>query len=113
MNDQPGLFDQKTSKVEHETMILYALGEFQSRGKVLAGRELPLERLLGAFRRAAEHFEIAETSDEEVADALRKLGANVVEVPDFVAKHPYRITVSGEIATKALGYYNRKRDSEE
>ena len=48
---QLNLFDVKT--IEVEKILLYALGEFQSRGKVLADRELALDRLRGAFKRAA------------------------------------------------------------
>ncbi|MFN3330678.1 MAG: hypothetical protein ACK419_07120, partial [Pyrinomonadaceae bacterium] len=46
------LFDE-SGKVNLEELALCALGEFQSRKKELANRELPLDRLLGAFRRVA------------------------------------------------------------
>ncbi|HXG84960.1 MAG TPA: hypothetical protein VNI84_13145 [Pyrinomonadaceae bacterium] len=107
-SNQPNLFDLTTENVEIEKVLLYALGEFQSRGKILAARELPLDRLRGAFKRAAEKFEIEEFSDESLARNLEKLGAKIVKVPSFVAKHPFRITVSAETARKAAQFYNEK-----
>lgn len=89
-------------------MVLFALGEFQARGKVLAERELPLDRLRGALRRAAEVFEVEELSDEQVAKIFISLGAIVKQVPTFVAKHPYRITVSNELAQRALDSYRKR-----
>ncbi len=56
-------------------LVLYALGEFQERGKALAGRDLPFDRLRGAFRRAAEAFGEPELDDEATAAALTALGA--------------------------------------
>lgn len=103
--DQPTLFEQKTRNTELEKLLLYALGEFQSRKKVLAERELALDRLRGAFRRAAEFFEIEEPSDETIAENLEKLGAKVVKVASFVAKHPYRVTVQTELAEKSFEFY--------
>ncbi|MBV9210306.1 MAG: hypothetical protein JOZ52_06735, partial [Acidobacteria bacterium] len=85
--------------------VLHALGEFQARGKVLAERELPLDRLLGALRRAAETFEVEELTDEQIAATLNTLGAQVRRVPSFVAKHPYRVTVQAELAKHALQVY--------
>lgn len=102
---QPTLFDENINSVEPETVILFALGDFQSRGKILASRELPLDRLRGAFKRAAERFETADLSDEAIAENLMKLGAKIVKVPIFVAKHPYRVTVSPELAVKAKDVY--------
>ncbi len=86
--DQPSLFDEKI--IETNKVILYALGEFQSRKKLLAERELPLDRLRGAFKRACEKFGIDEFSDEESAKNLENLGAKITQVPNFVAKHPFR-----------------------
>ena len=100
---QPNLFDEKT--IEIEKILLYALGEFQSRGKVLADRELALDRLRGAFKRAAEKFGTEEFSDENLADGLEKLGANIKRVPNFVAKHPFRVTVSKTTSERALIYF--------
>ena len=77
-----------------------ALGDFQARGKVLVGRELPLDRLRGALRRAAEAFDVEEITDDEVVATLKALGANVRQLPSFVAKHPFRITVEGELAER-------------
>jgi hypothetical protein len=97
---KPTLFDKQ--------MILFALGEFQARGKVLAERELPLDRLRGALRRAAEVFEVEELSDEQAAKIFSSLGAIVKQVPTFVAKHPYRITVPNELAERALDSYRKR-----
>jgi len=108
--EQQTFFDKKTEKTtsSDKQFVLYALGEFQARGKELAGRELPLDRLKGALRRAAEDLGVEEISDERAANAFRALGARVVQVPTFVAKHPYRITVSNELAEKALETYQKK-----
>lgn len=102
-DQQPNLFDDKT--IEVEKILLYALGDFQSRGKILADRELALDRLRGAFKRAAEKFGTEEFSDEEIAESLDKLGANIKRVPSFVAKHPFRITVNTEIAGRAFEFF--------
>lgn len=101
--NQPSLFDEET--IEIEKLSLYALGEFQSRGLRLADRELALDRLLGAFKRAAEVFQTEELSDEEIAEGLKKLGARVKQVPSFVAKHPFRVTVQTELAERAREFY--------
>jgi len=101
---QPTLFDEKPA-VETEKIVLYALGDFQSRKKVLVDRELALDRLRGAFKRACERFGVAELSDEELVEALRNLGAGIAEVPPFVAKHPYRVTVPRDLADQAAAAY--------
>ncbi|MBA3600154.1 MAG: hypothetical protein H0W45_02780, partial [Acidobacteria bacterium] len=67
MIEQPNLFEAESAASDIERILLYALGEFQSRGKVLADRELALDRLRGAFKRAAEKFGMEEFSDEEIA----------------------------------------------
>ncbi len=100
-SNQLSLFDLNSEKTEIEKILLYALGEFQSRGKILAGRKLALDRLRGAFKRASEKFGIAEFSDEKIAESLEKLGAKIVKVPLFVAKHPFRVTVPYDLAEKA------------
>jgi len=102
MIEQPNLFEIQNSAPEVERILLYALGEFQSRGKVLAERELALDRLRGAFKRAAERFGAEEFSDEEIAKNLENLGANIKRVPSFVAKHPFRITINSEISRRAF-----------
>ncbi|HEY8563065.1 MAG TPA: hypothetical protein VIL74_21995 [Pyrinomonadaceae bacterium] len=99
--NQPQLFESETKNAEIEKVLLYALGDFQARGKVLAERELALDRLRGAFKRAAEKFGVPEFPDEKIAANLEKLGAKVVEVPSFVAKHPFRVTVTRELAARA------------
>ncbi|MER3428222.1 MAG: hypothetical protein C4334_08990 [Pyrinomonas sp.] len=86
-------------------IVLRALGDFQSRGKVLAERELPLDRLRGALRRAAEAYGAEELSDERATAALQALGAQVRRVPSFFAKHPYRVTVPAELADRARRLY--------
>ena len=95
-----------------ERVLLYALGEFQERGKVLAGRDLPFDRLRGAFRRAAEAFGVGELGDEEAAAALAALGAQVRRVPSFFAKHPFRVTVPTPRAERARACFldTKKRD---
>ena len=102
---QPNLFDINARSVETETVVLYALGEFQARGKILAARELALDRLRGAFKRASEKYDAAEFSDEKIAENLEKLGAKIVRVPSFVAKHPFRVTIQTELAEKAREFY--------
>ncbi len=104
--NQPTLFEEHAESGQIEQILLYALGDFQSRGMQLVARELPLDRLLGAFKRAAEHFNTADLSDEQIAEGLEKLGANVKKVPSFVAKHPFRVTVSSEIAERAKHFYS-------
>ena len=105
MNGQPNLFETERDAPETEKILLYALGEFQSRGKVLAERELALDRLRGAFKRACEKFGTSELPDEKIAENLEKLGANVKKVPSFVAKHPFRVTASSQLAAKAKEFY--------
>lgn len=111
--NQPNLFDLNTENANIEQILLYALGDFQSRKKILAMRELALDRLRGAFKRACEKFGIAELSDEHIAENLEKLGAKVVQVPNFVAKHPFRVTISDDLAERAaIFYHERKNDFE-
>ncbi|HEY0003326.1 MAG TPA: hypothetical protein VGB17_00850 [Pyrinomonadaceae bacterium] len=103
---QPTLFDSHgRSTVDAEKIILYALGDFQSRGKILAARDLPLDRLRGAFKRAAEVFGVDELTDEQAVNILGALGAVVRRVPAFVAKHPYRVVVPDELAARARLLY--------
>jgi hypothetical protein len=104
---QPTLFETKSGQgvVDPEQVVLYALGNFQARGKVLAQRDLPLDRLRGALRRASETFDVEDLSDEEAVAVFRSLGAKVRQVPSFVAKHPFRIIVSSELAERAERAY--------
>lgn len=104
MTEQLNLFEAEGTP-EIEKVLLYALGDFQSRGLTLAERELPLDRLRGAFKRAAENFGLEEFSDEKLAENLEKLGAKIVEVPSYVAKHPFRVTVPMNLAEKAKDFY--------
>lgn len=105
--EQPGLFDERPDNDGLERALLFALGDFQSRNKVLAGRELALDRLRGAFRRAFVRFSIEEPADDRVAEALGRLGARIERVPTFVAKHPFRITIGAELAATGREYYQR------
>lgn len=108
--NQPTLFEPQT--VDTEKILLYALGEFQSRKKVLAERELPLDRLRGAFRRSAEKFQVAELSDETIVETLEKMGARIVRKQSFVAKHPFRVTIQKDLAEKAETIFKEISDDE-
>jgi hypothetical protein len=115
MRQQPTLFEKKgqQGKRDDEQLVLYALGDFQSRGKVLAERDLPLDRLRGAFRRAAEAFGLSEFEDERLVRALQALGANVRQVPAFVAKHPFRVIIHIELAERARQVYEKLTGEDE
>jgi hypothetical protein len=104
---QPTLFEKEGSPTAPavEQVVLYALGDFQSRGKVLAQRELPLDRLRGALRRASELFSTEELADEQAVAVFSALGAHIRRVPPFVAKHPFYITVPTELAMRARDVY--------
>lgn len=110
--NQPKLFEQSTESVSLEDVLLYALGDFQSRGKVLSNRELAVDRLHGAFLRAFERFGIAQLSDKAVIEGLRDLSVTVTEVQSFVAKRPYRISVNDEICRKAVEQFTRIQSAE-
>jgi hypothetical protein len=111
---QTELFDEKKSDAAADPgrVVLYAFADFQLRGKMLAERELPLDRLRGALRRAAEVFGVAELSDEAAAEAIQTLGGRVRRVPPYVAKHPFRITVPTEVAERARQLYQDKDAAE-
>jgi hypothetical protein len=103
--EQPSLFSPDEKIIVDETsVVLLALADFQERGLALAGRELPLDRLRGALRRAAEKLKTEELTDEQAATAFRVLGAKVRRVPNFVAKHPFRVTVPEALAQQARGF---------
>jgi hypothetical protein len=104
---QPTFFDKENDshRVDAEQLVLRALGDFQSRGKVLAERELPLDRLRGALKRAADALGVEELSDERAVAALRTLGADVRQVPSFVAKHPFRVIVPVTLAALSRRSY--------
>ena len=110
--NQPKLFDPQTENAEIEKVLLYALGEFQARKKVLAERELALDRLRGAFKRATDKFGIDEMQDEELAENLEKLGTKVVRLQSFIAKHPFRVTVSNDLAFRAKEFYNQTLEND-
>jgi hypothetical protein len=48
---------------------------------------------------------VQELPDETVVATLRALGAQVREVPPFVAKHPYRVIVNVPLAERAQQAY--------
>ena len=105
---QPTLFERAgQSRVDLEQVVLFALGDFQARGKVLAERDLPLDRLRGAFKRAAEAFGLGELTDAQSVETLHALGAHVRRVPPFVAKHPFRVVVPTDLAALARTAYDR------
>ena len=108
--NQLTLFALQNENAVIEKLLLYALGEFQARKKVLAERELAIDRLRGAFRRAAQAFAIDEPDDEIIVMNLERLGAKIVKVPNFVAKHPFRVTVQTELAEKSLEFYQAERE---
>lgn len=112
---QPTLFEKSRGKGEAdaERIVLLALGDFQSRGKALAGRDLPLDRLRGALRRAADAFDVAELDDQGAVAAFSELGASVREVPSFFAKHPFRVIVPEELAERASRFWQAYRESNE
>ena len=110
---QPTFFDpepQAQQGANAERVALYALGEFQARGHELIGRDLPLDRLRGALRRAAERFGIGELSDESAASALGALGAQVRRVPSFFAKHPFRVNVAAPLAQRAREFFREESE---
>ncbi len=109
---QTELFKERTetSAIDAEQIVLYALGDFQARGKVLAGRPLPLDRLRGALRRAAEVFNVVELDDNRAVAALNALGADVRQVPTYVAKHPFRVVVPATLAEQSRLAYEEKQE---
>lgn len=92
---------QERSRAADELLVLYALGDFQKRGKLLVDRDLPIDRLRGALKREAARAETSELNDECFAEVLGALGAHVKRVPAFIAKHPFRVTVSASLAERA------------
>jgi len=104
---QNSLFDVEAGSGGHDAarILLYALGDFQERGLILAGRDLPFDRLRGAFRRAAAAYGAPELEDETAAATLEALGAKVRRVPSFVAKHPFRVIVPEPLAERARGFF--------
>jgi len=113
---QPTFFDKGAGDdgkaPDTESIVLHALGEFQARGKVLAGRDLPLDRLRGALRRACDARGVPLLDDEQAAAAFTELGAHVRRVASFVAKHPFRITVPPELAARAREFFERRGEDQ-
>ena len=104
--------DRETADVsELDRVVLYALADFQLRGKALAERELPLDRLRGALRRAADAYNVAELSDEDAVATIQTLGGRVRRVPPYVAKHPFRVTIPAEVAEHAKQFYRDRNAS--
>ncbi|MCO6510179.1 MAG: hypothetical protein J5I65_05240 [Aridibacter famidurans] len=110
-SEQPGLFDPPAVDERIGEAVLWALGEFQSRGFELAGRKLALDRLLGAFRRAFEEFDLENVPDSEIAERLRSAGAEVEELPGYVAKHPFRVTVRKQLSDASLNFYKDRTEA--
>lgn len=108
--NQLNLFE--TDVADIEKVLLYALGDFQNRGFELIGRKLPLDRLLGAFKRSFEHFGVEQVSDEKIAETLGNLGARIDKVPSYVAKHPFRITVYEKLANRGTETFKSQNDLE-
>lgn len=108
---QSTFFDRQGEGADAVRVVLYALGDFQARGKLLALRDLPLDRLRGAFRRAAEVFGVEELGDEETVKALSTLGASVRRVPAFFAKHPYRVVVSEALAVRSRLFFEETKNA--
>jgi hypothetical protein len=104
---QPSLFGKPAPAVAPGEVVLYALGEFQARGHKLAERELALDRLRHAIDRAGDAFRIECLSDEAIASILKQAGARVVEIPNYFAKRPYRVTVPSALASEALTVYHQ------
>ncbi len=104
---QPGLFDRPSENYKIEEAVMFGLGDFQSRGLELANRKLAMDRLLGAFRRSFQKFGIGVPADAAIAECLTSIGAGVEEVPSYVAKHPYRITVPGPLARRSLEVFEK------
>lgn len=102
---QPQLFEPSETTVDIKTVLLYALGEFQSRGHELANRELALDRLHGAFLRASQKFGLGELSDESVIKGLKELGVIIVERPAFVAKRPFRVSAPESVCNLAISLF--------
>ncbi|HEX8072474.1 MAG TPA: hypothetical protein VF546_21180 [Pyrinomonadaceae bacterium] len=109
--EQPTLFTARRQggAITGAQLVLYALGEFQARGRALVDRELPLDRLRGALRRAAEAYGVEELGDEDAATLFESVGARVRRVPPFVAKHPYRVTVPAHAAEQARNFYDEQQ----
>ena len=111
---QPTFFDKGSGDdgeaPDAEGIVLHALGEFQARGKVLAERDLPLDRLRGALRRACDARGVPLLTDEQAAAAFSELGAQVRRVATFVAKHPFRVTVPPELAERARAFFDQRDD---
>ncbi|MGI8468215.1 MAG: hypothetical protein ACR2N3_07165 [Pyrinomonadaceae bacterium] len=107
MIEQPNLFEAASNAPDIEKVLLFALGEFQSRGKILAERELALDRLRGAFSRAADRFGGQDLTDEELIENLERLGARVKRLPPFRAKHPFHVTIPAGLAESAESFYRQ------
>lgn len=109
---QPTFFEGRADSrgADTESIVLYALGDFQERGKALVERELPLDRLRGALRRAAEVFGAEELDDESAAATLASLGARVRRVQTFFAKHPFRVTVPAPLAERARDFLLQRNE---
>ena len=53
-----------------------------------------------------------EFSDEEIAKGLETLDAKIIKVPNFVAKHPFRVTIQKDLAEQAKQIYQDSLDDD-
>lgn len=113
MEIQPKLFSQTNHERTVTGVILFALGEFQHRGHELANREIALDRLHGAFVRAAAEFEVEPFDDELLVQELERLGSSVTRFPAFVAKRPYRVVIPEIVAESALTQFKLRKFNEQ
>lgn len=102
---QGTLLDTARPSVKVETVVLYALGDFQARGHRLSGRWLPFDRLRGAFSRACKQLGCEVAPIQDILAELKYIGAEIIDLPDFMAKWPYRIRIPDELARRAAATF--------
>jgi len=81
-----------------------AIGEYLTRRKKVYP-EMPIARLLGALGRYG-------ISAGEAPRALQLIGARVTEVPTFVAKYHYRVTLAADLLERCRKTYENYERSE-
>ncbi|HXF06914.1 MAG TPA: hypothetical protein VNM72_16090 [Blastocatellia bacterium] len=80
-----------------------AIGEYLARGKKIYPN-MPIARLLGALGRQG-------IAPEHAARALELIGAQVTEVPTFVAKFNYRVTFPPDVLDRCRRAYQSAHQS--
>ncbi|MER3632581.1 MAG: hypothetical protein C4325_10810 [Blastocatellia bacterium] len=95
---QGTLLDTARPSVKVETVVLYALGDFQARW-------LPFDRLRGAFSRASKQLGCEVAPIQDILAELKYIGAEIIDLPDFMAKWPYRIRIPDELARRAAATF--------